>query len=214
MRKAMIVWGGWSGHEPEQGAAIIRDMLAEDGFEVRVETATSAFADPAIHELSLIVPIYTMSKIEKAEALNLSEAVQNGVGMAGYHGGMGDAFRENVDYQFIVGGQWVQHPGNIIDYRVDIARPDDPVMQGIASFPYRSEQYYMHVDPSNEVLATTTFNGEHAYWIDGVTMPVVWKRRHGKGRVFYSSLGHVASEFNVPEMRTILRRGMNWAAKA
>ncbi len=92
-----------------------------------------------------------------------------------------------VDYQFIVGGQWVAHPGNIIDYRVDVTKPDDPVMQGIASFPYRSEQYYMHVDPSNEVLATTTFNGEHAWWIEGVTMPVVWKRKHGKGRVFYSA---------------------------
>jgi hypothetical protein len=127
---------------------------------------------------------------------------------------MGDAFREAVEYQFMVGGQWVAHPGNIIDYRVDITRPDDPVMQGIASFSYRSEQYYMHVDPSNEVLATTTFSGEHAPWIDGVTMPVVWKRRHGKGRVFYSSLGHQAKEFEVPEMRTILHRGMLWAARA
>lgn len=213
MRKAMIVWGGWSGHEPEQCAAIVRQMLVEDGFDVRLETTTAAFADPAIHDLDLIVPIYTMSKIERAEAENLSRAVRDGVGMAGWHGGMGDAFRENVDYQFIVGGQWVAHPGNVIDYRVDVTRPDDPVMQGIESFPYRSEQYYMHVDPSNEVLATTTFNGDHASWIDGVVMPVVWKRRHGKGRVFYSSLGHVASEFDVPQMRTIMRRGLNWAAR-
>jgi type 1 glutamine amidotransferase len=154
-----------------------------------------------------------MSKIEKEEARNLTAAVESGVGLAGYHGGMGDAFRECVEYQFMVGGQWVAHPGNIIDYRVDITKPDDPVMQGIAGFPYRSEQYYMHVDPSNEVLATTTFSGEHAWWIEGVTIPVVWKRRHGKGRVFYSSLGHQAREFDVPEMRTILRRGMNWAAR-
>jgi len=213
MRKALIVWGGWAGHEPEQGAAIVRAMLEEDGFDVRVETTPEAFGDPAIHELSLIVPIYTMSKIEKAHAVNLAAAVESGVGLAGYHGGMADAFRESTEYQFVVGGQWVAHPGNIIDYRVDVARPDDPVMAGIGSFPYRSEQYYMHVDPSNEVLATTTFSGEHAGWIEGVVMPVVWKRRHGKGRVFYSSLGHVSSEFEVPQMRTILRRGMNWAAR-
>jgi len=213
MREALIVWGGWSGHEPEQCAAIIRGMLEEDGFKVYVENTTEAFADPSIKDLSLIVPIFTMSKIEKEEVQNLTAAVRDGVGLAGYHGGMGDAFREAVDYQFMVGGQWVAHPGGIIDYRVDITRPDDPVMEGIKSFPYHSEQYYMHVDPSNEVLATTTFNGEHAAWIDGVTMPVVWKRMHGKGRVFYSSLGHVASEFQVPEMKTILRRGMNWAAR-
>lgn len=213
MRKALIVWGGWSGHEPEQCANIIRDMLEEDGFAVTLATETAAFADPSVKDLSLIVPIFTMSKIEKEEAKNLSSAVEGGVGLAGYHGGMGDAFRENVDYQFMVGGQWVAHPGNIIDYRVDITRPDDPVMEGLSGFPYRSEQYYMHVDPSNEVLATTTFSGEHASWIDGVVMPVVWKRRHGKGRVFYSSLGHVSAEFQVPQMRTILRRGMNWAAR-
>ncbi|UXN71878.1 ThuA domain-containing protein [Devosia neptuniae] len=213
MREALIVWGGWSGHEPEQCAAIIRTMLEEDGFKVYVENTTEAFADPSIRDLSLIVPIFTMSKIEKEELSNLTAAVEGGVGLAGYHGGMGDAFRDAVDYQFMVGGQWVAHPGNIIDYRVNITRPDDPVMAGIESFPYHSEQYYMHVDPSNEVLATTTFTGEHAAWIDGVTMPVVWKRKHGQGRVFYSSLGHVASEFAVPQMNTILRRGMNWAAR-
>lgn len=213
MREALIVWGGWSGHEPEQCANIIRGMLEEDGFKVYVENTTEAFADPSIKDLSLIVPIFTMSKIEKEELSMLTEAVRGGAGLAGYHGGMGDAFREAVDYQFMVGGQWVAHPGNIIDYRVDITRPDDPVMEGIESFPYRSEQYYMHVDPSNEVLATTTFNGDHAYWIDGVTMPVVWKRKYGEGRVFYSSLGHVSAEFQVPQMRSILRRGMNWAAR-
>jgi type 1 glutamine amidotransferase len=214
MREALIVWGGWSGHEPEQCATIIRDMLEEDGFKVYVENTTEAFADPSIKDLSLIVPIFTMSKIEQEELSMLNDAVRGGAGLAGYHGGMGDAFRDSVDYQFMVGGQWVAHPGNIIDYRVDITRTDDPVMEGIESFAYRSEQYYMHVDPSNEVLATTTFNGDHAYWIDGVTMPVVWKRKYGEGRVFYSSLGHVSAEFQVPEMRTILRRGMNWAARS
>lgn len=213
MRRALIVWGGWEGHEPRQGAEVVRVMLEDEGFEVSLANSTSAFADPELHGLSLIVPIYTMSRIEKSEVQNLTAAVEGGVGLAGFHGGMCDAFREAVDYQFMCGGQWVAHPGNIIDYRVDVADPDDPVMAGIGSFAYRSEQYYMHVDPSNHVLATTTFNGEHAAWIDGVVMPVAWKRRHGTGRVFYSSLGHVASEFEVPEMRTILHRGLLWAAR-
>jgi uncharacterized protein len=191
MREALIVWGGWSGHEPEQGASIVRDMLTAEGFQVYVEN----------------------TKIEKEELANLTKAVEGGVGLAGYHGGMCDAFREAVDYQFMTGGQWVAHPGNIIDYKVNITRRDDPVMQGLADFAYRSEQYYMLVDPSNEVLATTTFTGEHAFWTKGVVMPVVWKRHHGKGRVFYSSLGHVTKEFDVPEMNTILKRGLLWAAR-
>src|SRR5690606_20027783 len=148
MREALIVWGGWSGHEPEKCANIYRSWLEEDGFKVDVEDGTEAFADPAIHDLSLIIPIFTMSKIEKEEVSNLVAAVESGVGLAGHHGGMADAFRDAVDYQFMVGGQWVAHPGNIIDYRVDITRPDDPVMAGVEGFAYRSEQYYMHVDPS------------------------------------------------------------------
>ncbi|MDP2781508.1 ThuA domain-containing protein [Devosia sp.] len=213
MKSALIVYGGWSGHEPEECAAIYRRWLHEDGYSVRTATETSAFADPSIHELSLIVPIFTMSKIEKDEIENLTKAVEGGVGLAGHHGGMSDAFRDAVDYQFMVGGQWVAHPGNIIDYTVDVADPLDPIMAGIKSFAYRSEQYYMHVDPSNQVLATTTFSGEHASWIEGVVMPVAWKRMHGKGRVFHSTLGHVAKEFEVREMATMMRRGMNWAAR-
>lgn len=214
MKQAMIVWGGWHGHEPEQCAHIVRDMLVKNGFEVRIETQTAAFADPALDQLNLIVPIFTMSKIEKAECANLSKAIQSGVGMGGFHGGMCDAFRDSVDYQFITGGQWVAHPGGVIDYRVNITRPQDPIVAGLADFDYHSEQYYMHVDPVNEVLATTTFSGEHAEWTQGVVMPVVWKRRHGQGRVFYSSLGHVSAEFKVPEMHTLVERGLLWAARA
>jgi hypothetical protein len=213
MRKAMIVYGGWAGHDPDLCASIVRGWLKAEGFDVRMETSTEAFLDPAINDLSLIVPIYTMSKIEKPEAAALCAAVASGVGIGGHHGGMGDAFRDAVDYQFMVGGQWVAHPGNIIDYRVDVTKPDDPIMQGIGDFDYRSEQYYMHVDPANEVLATTTFTGEHAPWIDGVVMPVVWKKKYGQGRVFYCSLGHRAYELDVPEMKTIMQRGLLWAAR-
>ncbi len=213
MKKALIVWGGWHGHEPEQGSQIVRDILQNNGFEVRVETQTAAFVDPALAQLDLIVPIYTMSKIEKEECANLTAAVRSGVGLAGFHGGMCDSFRDSVEYQFMTGGQWVAHPGGVIVYRVNITRPEDPVMAGLSDFDYRSEQYYMHVDPSNKVLATTTFSGEHAEWITGVVMPVAWKRRHGQGRVFYSSLGHVSAEFQVPQMRTIFERGMLWAAR-
>lgn len=214
MKSALIVYGGWNGHDPEECAAIYRRWLHEDGYSVRTATETSAFADPSIHDLSLIIPIYTMSKIEKEEAENLAKAVENGVGLAGHHGGMSDAFRESVVYQFMIGGQWVAHPGDIIDYTVEVTKPDDPVMAGLpASFPYTSEQYYMHVDPAIEVLATTTFSGEHAWWIKDVTVPVVWKHRYGKGKVFHTTLGHRAKEFENTNMATIMRRGLNWAAR-
>lgn len=213
MKQALIVWGGWAGHEPEACAHIVAALLRPHGFEVRLEEGAEAFGDARLGSLDLIVPIITMSRIEKAHAQNLAAAVQAGTGLGGFHGGMGDAFRESVDYQFVTGGQWVAHPGGIIDFRVNVLRRDDPVMHGIDDFDVRSEQYYMHVDPSNEVLATTTFGGQHAPWIEGVVMPVVWKRRHGLGRVFYSALGHVAAEFDRAPMRAILQRGLLWAAR-
>jgi len=127
---------------------------------------------------------------------------------------MGDAFRANVEYQFMVGGQFICHPGGIIDYAVRIVS-DDPIVSGLDDFAMRSEQYFMHVDPSNEVLATTTFAGRHwgIDWVKDVVMPVCWKKRYGAGRVFYSSLGHVAADFDVPEAREIMRRGCHWALR-
>ena len=212
-KTALIFWGGWEGHTPERSAGIVRDILTGHGYDVRLEPGTKALADPAIAQLDLIVPVITMSTIEKEELKNLVTAVSGGTGLAGFHGTMGDSFRNEPDYQFMTGGQWVSHPGNIIDYRIDITRPDDPITAGIQSFDYRSEQYYMHVDPTNEVLATTTFGGEHLDFIEGVVMPVVWKRRYGKGRVFYSALGHTADEFDVPQMCTIFERGLLWATR-
>jgi type 1 glutamine amidotransferase len=212
-RKALIVWGGWEGHQPRQCAAIVEKFLIEEGFLVAIENHTGAFADPELVSFDLIIPIYTMGSIKDEETKNLSAAVESGVGLAGFHGGMGDSFRLNTDYQFMTGGQWVAHPGNIISYRVNIVDQSDPITAGIKDFNYESEQYYMHVDPSNHVLATTTFSGGYCSWIQGVRMPVAWKRMHGRGKVFYSSLGHLASEFAVYEMATLFRRGMLWAAQ-
>jgi uncharacterized protein len=212
-RRALVVWGGWEGHTPAACAGVVRSILEAQGFEVKVADTTAAFLDPGLNNLSLIVPVITMSEIAKDEVSALTGAVRSGVGLAGFHGQMCDSFRKETEYQFMTGGQWVAHPGNIIDYRVNITRPDDPVMTGINDFDYRSEQYYMHVDPANEVLATTVFSGEHCDFIKGVVMPVVWKKVYGAGRVFYSALGHTAEEFGVPQMRTIVERGMSWAAR-
>ena len=214
MKSALIVWGGWPGHQPQECAELFAPVLREAGYEVALSDTLDAFLDPAaLAALDLIVPIWTQGTISKEQERGLLDAVRGGVGLAGWHGGMGDAFRNNVAYQFMVGGQWVAHPGNIIDYRVTITDHDDPITAGLADFAMHSEQYYLHVDPSNEVLATTTFGDQYLPWIAGTVMPVVWKRRWGAGRVFYCSLGHHASDFDVPEAREIVRRGMLWASK-
>jgi len=211
--RALIFWGGWEGHEPEACAAIVSDMLREEGFEVTSVPGAEALRTEPLDEFDLIVPMVTQVADDKDDIERLRKAVACGVGLGGFHGGMGDAFRGSPDYQFMVGGQWVAHPGDIIDYHVEVTRPDHFITAGIEGFDYRSEQYFMHVDPGNEVLATTTFSGEHAPETAGTVMPVVWTRSFGEGRVFYSALGHQAHELTHPSAREILRRGLVWAAR-
>ena len=214
MKSALLVWGGWEGHEPEKGAKLFAPFLESQGYQTTLSDTLEIYTDAAtMQSLDLIVPIWTMGTITNEQEKGLLSAVKAGTGLAGWHGCMADSFRQNPEYQFMVGGQWVAHPGNIYDYTVNISRPDDPIVAGLSTFRMHSEQYYMHVDPMVEVLATTTFTGEHASWIDGCVMPVVWKKRWGQGRVFYSSLGHVRSDFDVPEALTIMQRGMLWASR-
>jgi type 1 glutamine amidotransferase len=212
-KEALIVYGGWEGHQPKQCAEVIEKLLKAEDFDVDVADSSAVFADSALGRFDLIVPIITQATIAPEACNNLVATVAKGTGLAGFHGGMGDSFRNEPAYQFMVGGQWVAHPGDVISYRVTITKPPDDVTRGLEDFDYQSEQYYMHVDPGNQVLATTTFSGEHCEWVEGVVMPVAWKRRHGAGRVFYCSLGHVASEFEVVPMRTLILRGMLWAAR-
>ncbi len=213
-KKALMVWGGWEGHEPKQCVDIFAPYLRENGYHVDISDSLDAYLDgDRMQTLDLIIPVWTMGIITPEQEQGLLRAVEAGVGIAGWHGGMGDSFRDNTEYQFMVGGQWVAHPGGVIDYEVNITNHEDPITAGLQDFKMHSEQYYMHVDPSNEVLATTTFTGEHIAWIDSAVIPVVWKRMWGAGRVFYTSLGHVAKDFNVLEARTIVQRGMLWASK-
>ena len=214
MKSALFVWGGWDGHEPRQCVDIFAPFLQNQGYAVEISDTLDAYLDAAkMKSLSLIVQAWTMGAITNEQEKGLMEAVESGVGLAGWHGGLGDSFRNNVNYQFMIGGQWVAHPGGVIDYEVNIVNHDDPITAGLKDFKMHSEQYYLHVDPSNEVLATTTFGGEHVAWIKGATIPAVWKRVWGKGRVFYSSVGHVAKDFDVPEAREIVQRGMLWASR-
>lgn len=217
MRKALIVWGGWDGHQPQQVTDIFKRVLEREQFEVDVSDSLEAFADAEyLHSLDLIVPVWTMGRIEPALVNNVSAAVQSGVGLAGCHGGMCDAFRENVDWQFMTGGQWVAHPGNDgVAYKVNILSDSNPLVAGIEDFDVVSEQYYLHVDPAVEVLATTRFPtvpGPHSL-NKPVDMPVVWTKRWGVGRVYYNSLGHQADIVAMPQTTELMRRGFLWAAE-
>jgi len=213
-KKALFVWGGWEGHQPKQCVDIFAPRLEKQGFDVEISNTLDSYLDTAkMRSVALIVQAVTMGQITPQQEKGLLDAVRGGAGLAGWHGGLADSFRSNPEYEFMVGGSWAAHPGGIVDYEVNITRRDDPITRGLSDFRMHSEQYYMLVDPGLEVIATTTFSGQAEASTKGVVMPVVWKKLYGKGRVFNTTLGHVAADFDVPQAREIVERGMLWAAR-
>lgn len=208
MKTALIVYGGWDGHQPKEVSQLLDGELRRAGFSTEVSDTLDALLDgDKLKKLDLIVPIWTMGSIKREQLTPLLEAVKSGVGIAGCHGGMCDAFRNETEYQFMTGGQWVAHPGNDgRHYWVNIV-DQNPITEGISDFEVWTEKYYMHVDPAIRVMATTTFED----YGDAI-MPVVWTKTYGKGRVFYNSLGHQANIVALPPVLTMMTRGMRWAA--
>ncbi len=217
MKKALIFWGGWDGHEPEQVAAVCQKILEDAGVEVDITDSQDILDDAErVAKYDLIVPVWTMGTIDGEKEKAVMSAVENGTGIAGCHGGMCDAFRNNVGWQFMTGGNWVAHPGtDATQYRVHISGGDNPLVAEINDFDVSSEQYYLHVDPAVTVLATTRFPiapGPHA--VNGeVDMPVIWTKMWGEGKVYYNSLGHHADIFDAYEPRELLKRGLLWAVR-
>ncbi len=213
-KKTLIVYGGYGPHEPKETSELVAGDLREVGFEVELsDTLDSLAAEERLKTFDLIIMNWTMGQLSGDQERGLMRAIKSGVGLGGFHGGMGDAFRANPDFHFAVGGQFVSHPDGAKDYVVNILKHADPIVAGLKDFSVHSEQYYMQTDPFNDVLATTTFQTKDAPWINGAVMPVVWKRSHGQGRVFYQSVGHGTKDLEIPEVREITKRGLLWAAR-
>lgn len=218
MKKALIVQGGWSGHEPDKVSKVFGEILSNEGFQVEIYDNLDVLKDEEkLLSLNILVPVWTMGEITKDQLTPVLKAVESGVGIAGCHGGMCDSFRNSTEWQFMTGSQWVAHPGNDgVEFEVNIVKnSSSPIVSGISDFKVKSEQYYLHIDPAVNVLAYTSFpviEGPHS--TNGrVNVPVVYTKTWGKGRVFYNSLGHHADIFEIPEAKELMKRGFLWASK-
>ncbi|MBP2338916.1 type 1 glutamine amidotransferase [Saccharothrix coeruleofusca] len=207
--RALIVRGGWPGHSPEEATDRFVPFL-RDHFDV--ETADSLDAYLALDGVDLVVQCWSDGTLTDAQSAGLVEAVRRGMGLAGWHGGLVDAFRASRDYLQLTGGQFVAHPGGFVDHRVEVVS-SHPIVEGIDGFSLHTEQYWVLSDGLNDVLATTTFTpGPDTPWREPVTVPAVWTRRWGAGRVFACTIGHAPADLDIPEVRTIIERGLLWAA--
>jgi type 1 glutamine amidotransferase len=227
--KALIVRGGWDGHRPVESTELFLPFLAAHGFEVRIEESPAIYTDTAtLAETDLIVQCVTMSGITDDQVRGLCAAVEAGTGLTGWHGGIADSFRASPDYQHLVGGQFVNHPGKPPGDRVGAAEDNflthsiaisdrgraHPITTGLDDFELTTEQYWVLSDGLNDVLATTTHPAEPWQpWRRPVTVPAVWTRQWGAGRVVVSTPGHDPQVLSTPSVRTIIERGMLWASR-
>ena len=215
-KKALIFQGGWDGHEPHKTSVRFGKLLDKNGYDVVISDTLDCLADlNEILKYDLFVACWTGGDIKSEYVINISKALSVGAGLAGCHGGMCDAFRQNTEWQFITGGQWISHPGGDgVEYVVNICKGSSPLVEGLEDFTVKSEHYYLHVDPAIEVLATTRFPAVTYYNISNkpVDMPVVWTKYWGHGRIFYTSLGHHDDVFDLsPTSEVIMERGLLWA---
>jgi uncharacterized protein len=210
-RRALVVRGGWEGHLPVEATELFIPFLRENDFEVTVSDDLDSYLD--LDGTDLVLQCISMGEITSEQCKGLEAAIRSGTGFAGWHGGIVDSFRSNTDYSFITGGQFISHPGGFVDHEIEIVA-EHPIVAGIKHFSLHTEQYYVHADPTNQVLATTTFRAHPDYpWIAGATMPAVWTRSWGDGRIFVCTPGHSLADLEQPEVRTIIERGLLWASK-
>jgi type 1 glutamine amidotransferase len=228
-KKALVVRGGWDGHQPVEATELFIPFLLENGFEVRVEGSTAVYADEDyLRTVDLIVQANTMTSIEWPEFLGLRGAIENGTGLAGWHGGIADSYRNNSDYLQLIGGQFAAHPGKHPDERsgeqsdnyvphliqMTAAAAEHPITQGITDFELITEQYWVLHDDYNDVLATTT-QAVRPWdpWSRPVTSPAIWTRQWGAGRIFVSTPGHRVEVLQDTNVKTIIERGLLWASR-
>jgi type 1 glutamine amidotransferase len=216
-RRALVVRGGWEGHSPVEATERFLPFLEEHGFQVDVHDGPHAYDDTALLAATdLVLQCYTQGEASDRQVTNLADAVRGGTGLAGWHGGIVDSYRASPDYLHLTGGQWAAHPGDFVDYEVEVVaeRSDHPVVTGLDRWKHHTEQYWCLTDDLNDVLATSRFEATpDTPWQEDLVVPAVWTRRWGAGRVFVSTIGHKLEDLDVPEVRTLTERGLLWAAR-
>ncbi|SNY69928.1 ThuA domain-containing protein [Paractinoplanes atraurantiacus] len=227
--RALVVRGGWEGHQPVAATELFLPFLTASGFEVRVSGSTAVYSDRSVMaETDLIVQCVTMSSIEHDEVAGLRAAVAAGTGFTGWHGGIADSFRASSDYLQLVGGQFATHPGkepgarcgdetdNFLPHRYELTElgREHPITAGLGDFELTTEQYWVLHDDLNDVLATTTHPVQPWHpWRRPIVSPAVWTRQWGDGRVVVSTPGHSLDVLREENVRTVVERGMLWAAR-
>ncbi|MCW5605638.1 MAG: ThuA domain-containing protein [Burkholderiales bacterium] len=209
--RALLLHGGWPGHEPERSAAFVLRHVLQD-FDVVQSGDLGMLCADTLAAFDLLIPVWTFGELDESAEIALLASVADGLGIVAWHGAT-SAFLASRRHKLLLGGQFVDHPGgDAVTYVVKF-RGNDPLIASLDDFTVTSEQYYLLVDPAVKVLAHTYMDGGPMSWLHGVEMPVAWTRPWGRGRVFYCTLGHTPAILAHPPLVTLLRRAAAWASR-
>lgn len=228
-KRAVIVRGGWDGHQPVEATEFFLPFLSENGYDYEIFESPEVYLDEErMAATDLIIQCMTKSSIERDQTMGLRAAIEAGTGFAGWHGGIADSYRDSEEYLHLMGVQFAHHPGkhpderigeqsdNYIPHRIDILpeAADHPITAGIESFELETEQYWVLHDGLLDVLATTTLpKRDFDPWHSEHVSPAVWTRRWGKGKIFVATPGHRVEVLENPNVKTIIERGILWATR-
>jgi type 1 glutamine amidotransferase len=216
------------------------------GRHERVRTRVAEdYRDPDAIDRSDFLVTYTVDVVpDEPVAERLRQYVASGKRWLALHGtnsvlryakGRGwEAPRESRVFMETVGSQFIAHPP-IAPYRVEVTRPDHPLVAGIEPFDADDELYLSELHPPLDVLLHTRYKGEapgfaERDWRQDDPRPVMYIKRVGAGEVLYLTLGHARGRYDMrplmdeypkvergswdmPAFRELLNRGILWAAR-
>lgn len=215
--KALIIYGGWEGHSPEETSLYMSDLLATEGYQVLRVNDLSILNDlTALREFDLIIMHWTRGDLEVSQYTNIQQVVSEGTGLAGIHGGLTSAFQNNKKWLWLTGGCFVSHPGGLgQEYKVNITDTNHVITSNISDFSVKTEQYYVLVDPAVHILATSSFEIEnHPNYVNcPIKIPISWTKYWGKGKVFFQSIGHDLEVLKLKSVSDLTIQGFKWASR-
>ena len=206
---ALVVRGGWEGHCPVETTDSFLPFLEKSGYQTVISDTLDFYLDAdLIAATDLILQCWTMGRIVGRTRRRAVGGRAGGTGLAGWHGGIVDAFRGRPEYLQLVGGQFAAHPGGIRRSQRRHRARAAPTTRSSPVCPIAStctpSSTGCSADDLDDVLATTTIRGRRHLGPSG-DLPAVWTRRWGCGRVFVCTVGHAVEDLLTPEIRTIVR---------
>jgi uncharacterized protein len=231
-RPAVLLFSKTTGyrHDEAIGAAkkLFADLAKKNGWFL-YETESGGVFNPAqLAKFNVVIfNNSTGEVIDEAQKKALEVYVENGGGLIGIHGAGDDSHRWEWYQKNLLGTQFSHHPiKNQLQKTQVLLQPlaDSMLWHQLSPAWSHTDEWYVFnssplasgftslyaidgeaIDPNGNFLFITDKN-----FGMGKNHPVAWFKPTGKGRTFYTSMGHTAEAFAQPELGQMLENAIKW----